>query len=255
MTILRIAFLEITLLDIVDILIVATIFYQLIRIFRRTQAFNMIIGLGVILFVAFVSTWFQMDSLRWLMTRVGTAWILVFLIVFQPELRNILVKIGNNPLWRKLALSKKVDVVPKLVETIIQLKQKGLGALIVFERDVGLLNYIQTGKEVNAKISSDLLLAIFTPPGPLHDGALIIREDIIAASGCTLPLTENPEYSKTLGMRHRAAIGVTEGTDAISIIVSEETHNVSIAVRGRLRRNIKPGRLKKLLDVLLEPEK
>lgn len=255
MELFHIAFLDFTLIDLIDILVVATIVYQLIKILKGTQAFNMIIGLGIILFVAFISTWLRMESVQWLMTRIGAAWVLIFLIVFQPELRNILVKLGNNPLWRKFIPTEESAVVPKIVEAVKQIQKKEMGALIVIERDVGLLNYTETGKEINSQVIPELLVSIFTPPGPLHDGAAIISGNMISAAGCTLPLSENPEYTKTHGMRHRAGIGATEKTDAISIIVSEETGKISLALRGHLRKNIDPSKLEKLLDVLLNQEK
>ncbi|MBN1756522.1 diadenylate cyclase CdaA [bacterium] len=252
MEFLKIFFIEITLFDLLDIIIVAVIFYQLIRIMKGTRAIQMLIGLGIILIIAFVSTWLRMETLQWLVGKLGTAWVIVFLILFQPELRNILARLGTNPIVRRFFPVKESRIANKIVDAVRFFTNRNIGALIVIEREIGLGGFIQTGKTLNADLNPDLLTTIFYPNSPLHDGAVIIQRDRIMAAGCTLPLTENPRYQKTLGMRHKAAVGLTESTDAIVIVVSEETGQISISMQGYLRRNVSISTLERLLELLLK---
>ncbi|MBN2542694.1 diadenylate cyclase CdaA [bacterium] len=252
MELFRIGFINVTLFDLIDIIIVAILFYQLIRILRGTRALQMLIGLGIILVMTFLATWLKMGTLHWLVGKLATAWVIVFLIVFQPELRNWLARLGANPLFSRFLPIKETETVNKVVDAVKYLSSRNIGGLVVIERDIGLGSYIQTGTVLNAELTPELIMSLFYPNSPLHDGAVIIQGERIAAAGCTLPLTENPKYEKTYGMRHRAAVGLTEHTDSIAIVVSEETGQVSISIQGYLRKNMSTSALERLLQLLLK---
>ncbi|RKZ32000.1 TIGR00159 family protein [bacterium] len=252
MTLFKIVFMEFGIVDVLDILIVAFIVYQFIMLMRGTRAVTMLVGLGLILFLVFLSTWLSMNSLKWLIMRLGTVWLIAFLVVFQPELRNVLTRLGNTPLFRKFLSAEGTETVAEVVEAVGLLSEASVGAIIVIKREVGLKSYMETGKKVNAELSAELLVTLFTPHTPLHDGAVIIENDRIVSAGCELPLTSNPRYQRILGMRHRAGVGLSEETDALVVLVSEETGAISLAVRGHLRRNLSPDRLARLLEVSLK---
>ncbi len=252
MTLFKISFIEFGVLDIVDIIIVAYIVYQFILLMRGTRAISMMAGLVLILFLAFVSTWLNMNSLKWLIARLGTVWVIAFLVVFQPELRNILTRLGNAPIFRRFVNVEGRKVVAAVVEAVELLSDAKVGAIIAIKRDVGLKGYEETGKRIGAEVTPELLVTLFTPHTPLHDGAAIIEGDRIIAAGCELPLTTNPRYQRTLGMRHRAGVGLSEETDALVVLVSEETGAISLAIRGHLRRSLTTETLKRLLEVSLK---
>ncbi|HHS49625.1 MAG TPA: TIGR00159 family protein [candidate division Zixibacteria bacterium] len=252
MTFFRFLFFEFGLMDVIDILVVALIVYSFLLLMKGTRAVTMLIGLGTILFLMFLSTWMDMNSLKWLSAHLGTVWIIAFIIVFQPELRNALMRLGNAPLFRRLVGSRSRKAAASVVNAVDVLSSAKVGALIAIKRDVGLKGYIETGKRIAAEATSELLVTIFTPHTPLHDGAVIIEDDTISAAGCELPLTTNPRYQRSLGMRHRAGLGLSEETDAVIVIVSEETGAISLAIRGNLRRNLTLDNLRKLLDISLK---
>jgi len=255
MTLAKIGFLEFGLLDLLDIIIVAYILYRFILMMRGTRALTMIIGLGLILFFAFLATWLNLNSLKWLVARLGTIWLIAFLVVFQPELRGILIRVGNIPFFRRIFSTEGKKIANDIVDTVRLLSDAKVGALIAIKREVGLRNYEETGKKIDSKVTPELLTTIFTPRTPLHDGAVIIENDRIVAAGCELPLTKNPRYQKILGMRHRAGVGLSEETDAVVVLVSEETGGISMAIRGNLRRNLNVKTLRRLLEVSLESKK
>ncbi len=252
MTLFRLYFMEFGVLDIIDILIVAFIIYQFFMLMRGSRAVTMLFGLGLLLFLAFLSTWLNMNSLQWLISRLGTVWVIAFLVVFQPELRNVLTRLGNTPFLGKLVSSSSRVVLDEVVRAVELLSEAKVGALIAMKREVGLKGYEETGKKLNSQVTAELLVTLFTPRTPLHDGAAIIENDRIIAAACELPLTTNPRYQRTLGMRHRAGVGLSEETDALVVIVSEETGGISLAVRGHLRRNLTPDKLGKLLEVSMK---
>ncbi|MCK5832631.1 diadenylate cyclase CdaA [bacterium] len=252
MTLFKVFFIEFGLIDIIDILVVTFIIYNFLLLMKGTRAVTMLIGLATILVMAFVSTWLNMNSLKWLSARLGTVWIIAFLIVFQPELRNVLTRIGNAPFLRKLVSSEAKKIIAAIVNAADVLSSAKVGALIAIKRDVGLKGYEETGKKIGANVTTELIVTIFTPHTPLHDGAVIIEDNVIVAAGCELPLTKNPRYQRTLGMRHRAGLGLTEETDAVVVIVSEETGGISLAIRGNLRKNLTLSNLRKLLEVSLK---
>lgn len=249
MELLRIGFIKVGLIDIIDIGIVAFLFYKFLGLMKGTRAAQIITGLFLLFFVSFGAFWFELEGLKWLITNIATVGIIVFVIVFQPEIRGALAQIGHAKMFKRFYRYQEQKALDELVEGVKKLSDLRYGGLVVMEKNIGLKNLVQTGRLLNAQLSSDFLITLFTPYAPLHDGAAIIRGDIVVAAGCTLPLTTKPEYEKLYGMRHKAAIGVTEISDAIALVVSEETGAISLAFGGELQRNVDPSTLK---DALLE---
>jgi diadenylate cyclase len=243
----HVGFLKFGWLDLIDVAIVAFLFYRLLLLMKGTRSVQIVFGLFLLFLIAFFAFWFQLEGLKWLITNIATVGILVLVIVFQPELRSALAQIGHNKLFRLFFKYEKEKTLDELVKTSIRLSQLRYGGLMVIGREIGLKNFIETGKPINAEVSADLLVTIFTPYTPLHDGAAIIQGDYVVAVACTLPLTQNPLYGQLFGMRHKAAIGVTEESDAIVIVVSEETGEISLAFKGVLHKNIEKTTLRETL--------
>lgn len=227
--------------DIIDVGIVSFIIYKMILLVRGTRAVQLLKGIFILVAVWALSTWFNLYTLKWLMNQMFTFGIVSVLIIFQPELRRVLEQLGRGKLFAR-SYSLDRDVVNEQIDGVIKavrfMAERKIGALIVFERSTGLSELIESGIRMESKITSELLINIFTPNTPLHDGAVIIRSNQIMAAGCYLPLSENPFISKELGTRHRAAIGVSEVTDAVSVTVSEETGQVSLSLGGMIVRDI-----------------
>lgn len=227
-----------SLIDLLDIVIVAFLLYRLLLFIRGTRATQMFVGLGILLLLSFIANTLGMIVLRRIITSLQTVWVVAFIIIFQPELRSALMYLGRR---RGLIFYGATDEIPEqdeILEAVKTLSRRGLGALIVIEREVGLGRWIRTGTQLNADISAPLLESIFTVPGPLHDGAVIVSQGKIAAAGCILPITEREELGYMLGTRHRAAIGLSEVSDAVVLVVSEETRAVSLSHRGEIRRGL-----------------
>ncbi|BCU80441.1 cyclic di-AMP synthase CdaA [Polycladomyces abyssicola] len=245
--------------DIVDILIVSYIIYQLLLLLRGTRAVQLLKGIFVVVAVWMVSSFFHLSTLQWLMQNLFSVGVIVILIIFQPELRRALEQLGRGGFFGRSKFAEEQEVsrlVGELNKAVTHLSKRRIGALIVVERQTGLSDYIETGIELSAAVSSELLINIFLPNTPLHDGAVIIRKDRIMAAGCYLPLSENPFISKELGTRHRAGIGMSEVSDAIAVIVSEETGSVSLAIHGQLERGLSEEMLlSRLYQELRPPEK
>ncbi|RJE85227.1 TIGR00159 family protein [Paenibacillus sp. 1011MAR3C5] len=227
--------------DIIDVGIVSYIIYKLILLVRGTRAVQLLKGIFVLVATWAISTWFNLYTLKWLMNQMFTWGIITVVIIFQPELRRALEQLGRGNLFSRTsslernALSEQLEEVIRAVQHMAKRK---IGALIVFERKTGVTELIESGVPLESRITSELLMNIFTPNSPLHDGAVIIRGSQIMAAGCYLPLSENPFISKELGTRHRAAIGVSEVSDALSVTVSEETGQVSLSINGMIVRDI-----------------
>ncbi len=224
--------------DILDIILVAFLFYRLFLLIKGTRATQMFIGLFLLIIVSFFAQWLNLNALNWILSSLKTVWVIAFVILFQPELRKALTQLGHNRIIGFFIKVEESGTVPEIVKSCHQLSQKGLGAIIVIEQDVGLRNYIETGTPLDARVTAELLGTIFTPPGPLHDGAVVIEKNRIVAAGCILPLSQNPRLGKSLGTRHRAGLGLSEESDAIVIIVSEETRMISLAIGGKLKRKL-----------------
>lgn len=227
--------------DIVDVGIVSYIIYKLILLVRGTRAVQLLKGIFVLIVAWAISTWFNLYTLKWLMNQMFTFGVVSVLIIFQPELRRALEQLGRGKLFAR-SYTMERDVVNDQIDGVIKAVQfmakRKIGALIVFERTTGVNELIESGIQMESKITSELLINIFSPNTPLHDGAVIIRGNQIMAAACYLPLSENPFISKELGTRHRAAIGVSEVSDAISVVVSEETGQVSLSLNGMIVRDI-----------------
>ncbi len=237
----------ITALDLVDILVVT---YFLYRMLKNTRAASLVKGLLVLLLAALVSKSLHLHVINWLLEKSMTVVLVALPVVFQPELRRALEQIGRGRLFRKTVVLDEVEVehlLSALVTAVMAMSRNRIGALIVLERETGLDDYIETGTQIDALISHEMFLNIFIPNTPLHDGAVIIRANRIKAAGCLLPLTEARNLSKELGTRHRAAIGLSEQTDALVLVVSEETGTISLARGGILQRYLTAEDIKDLL--------
>ncbi|MCI9476420.1 diadenylate cyclase CdaA [Anaerovoracaceae bacterium 41-7] len=245
--------------DILDILIVAFIVYKVISFIRDTRAQQLVKGLLVLIAAFFLSDVLDLYALNWILRGTLTMGIIALVVVFQPELRRGLEYVGRSKIVKapfgQLDKEKAKDITDEFVKAVNSFSATKTGALIILERETALVDIAETGTEVNADISAQLLGNIFYEGAPLHDGAVIIRADRIYAAGCVLPLTENKNLNKSLGTRHRAGIGITEHSDAISIIVSEETGVISMAVDGKLTRFLDTKTVEKtLLNLYLNKE-
>jgi diadenylate cyclase len=240
----------------VDILVVWYVIYKLIMMIRGTKAVQLLKGIILIILVHIVSNFLGLNTLQWLMDRAITWGFLAIIIIFQPELRRALEQIGRGKLFSRSSSNEDEEQV-KMVEAIIKateyMAKRRIGALISIERETGMGDYIETGIILNARVSSELLINIFIPNTPLHDGAVIIQKNHVAAAACYLPLSESPFISKELGTRHRAALGISEVTDSITVVVSEETGAVSITKNGELHRDLTPEQFRELLTKELVP--
>ena len=239
--------------DIADILIVAVIIYQIIMLTRQTRGSAVLKGLILLLITTVVSTLLGMTALNWLMMILINNGALVLIILFQPELRKALESLGRSRLLgrgRATVIDEQERVIREIIQCATDLSRRRVGALIVFEGDTGLKDIIETGTELDAQISAPLLENIFEPNTPLHDGAVVIRDLRVVAAACILPLTESNMVSHELGTRHRASLGISETTDAVTLIVSEETGIISVAREGRLSRHQDAESLRKVLSDL-----
>ena len=239
-------------IDIIDILIVAVIIYELLLLTRHTRGSALLKGLFLLLLIVILSNLLGLTSLNWLLLAVLQNGALVLVILFQPELRKALERMGRSRLMTKGNRRGEDDdretIIAEIVQTVVDLSTRRVGALIVFERQTGLQDVIETGTALNAEISAPLLENIFEPNTPLHDGAVVIRDDQIMAAACILPLAEASGVSRGLGTRHRAAVGITENTDAAVIVVSEQTGIVSLAMDGVLNRPCSVDQLRQFLN-------
>ena len=243
---------RIGIIDIIDILIVATIIYELLLLTRHTRGSALLKGLFLLLVIMVVSNLLGLKSLNWLLLAILQNGALVLVILFQPELRKALERMGRSKLLTK-SNRRNVDeerdtVISEIVQTVVDLSRRRVGALLVFERQTGLEDVIETGTRLNAEVSAPLLENIFEPNTPLHDGAAVIRDDQVIAAACILPLAEASGVSRELGTRHRAAVGISENTDAAVVVISEETGIVSMARDGVLKRPLSTDELKAFLN-------
>jgi diadenylate cyclase len=238
-------------LDLIDIVVVAFIFYKLFMLVKGTRASQMFAGLVLLVVASLVARWFQLNALNWIVDSLKTVWVIAFVIIFQPELRKGLALIGQNRLFLPLIRVQEFGALGEILKAIEMMSEERIGALIVLEGEVGLRNYEETGTPLNAKVTAELLATLFTPRSPLHDGAAIVRGAEVVAAGCILPLSVNPTLPADLGTRHRAAIGLSEETDAVIIVVSEETGAISIASRGTLKRRLDKGLLRSEMSKFL----
>ena len=238
-------------LDVIDILIVAFIVYQLLQFIRGTHAVQMALGGLVLVILYWASQLFNLETVNWLLRTFLPYVVFGIIVVFQTEIRKVLAHLGKTPLLGAFSAPRTEEVIDEIVLAATTLAAQRTGAILVIEREMGLRSYIETGIALDALLTYDLLISIFNPGTPLHDGAVVIQGNRVAAAACFLPLTVNPALSRELGSRHRAAIGVTEDTDALAVVVSEETGGISVVVGGNIRRNVDGRALKQaLLDGL-----
>jgi diadenylate cyclase len=238
-------------LDALDILIVAFIIYELLQLIRGTHAVQMALGALVLVILYWASLWLNLQTLNWLLRTFLPFVVFGIIVVFQAEIRKVLAHLGKARFLGAFSPERREEVIDEIVLAGTTLASQRTGAIIVIEREMGLRSYIETGIALDALVTYDLLISIFNPGTPLHDGAVILQGNRVAAAACFLPLTVNPELSRTLGSRHRAAIGVTEDTDAVAVVVSEETGIISLVAEGVIRRNLDGRSLKDALFAAL----
>lgn len=241
--------------DIIDITIIAIITYNALKLIKGTRAEQLSKGILVILVLTKLSEWFKLYTINWLLNNIMTWGFVAILIVFQPELRRGLEFIGRTSSLRNKSSNKNdfPEVVKEITEAVASLSRQKIGALIIFQRKTGLNEIVETGTKVDGYVSSGLLINIFIPNTPLHDGAVIIKGDRVVAAACFLPLSDNANISKELGTRHRAGIGITERSDALALMVSEETGSISIAEDGVISRYLDIPTLEKILGDMYNP--
>ncbi|WP_456466007.1 diadenylate cyclase CdaA [Persephonella sp.] len=240
--------------DVIDIILVSVIIYYLLKFIIGTRGWQILIGLFFLLFIWLAAKILHLTTIEWIFDNLWSIGIFILIVVFQPEIRRGLAKIGERGLLRYSLLSKK-KAIDEIIRAATFLAERKIGALIVFERSIDLENYTEGCVKLDADISLELLISIFIPQTPLHDGAVIIKDQRIASARCFLPLTINPNIPKNIGTRHRAGIGISEETDAVALIVSEERGEISLAIDGKLYRNLDPLTLRNMLIKVLEIEK
>jgi diadenylate cyclase len=242
--------------DILDILIVAYIIYRAILMFKQTRAMALVKGILVLLIITVVADLLTITTLSWLLNSLWTVGIIAIVVLFQPELRKALEQFGRSgilitPSFKARPETEVTDAIEEVIKAVSVLSKNKIGALIVWERETGIRDYMETGIPIDSLVSSSLLINIFIPKTPLHDGAVMIRKGRVVAAACYLPLTSNTNISAELGTRHRAAIGISEYSDAVAIIVSEETGSISLAVNGEIQRYLDANSLRDKLKLYL----
>ncbi len=249
----KIGFLSISVIDVLDVFLVSYIFYKLYQFLKGSIAARMMIGLLFIILISIVAELFNMSGSTWIFANLKTVWVIAFVIIFQPEFRRLLLYLGQIPILRKIVQVSAQKIVDEVVGAVAELSRKNFGALIVILRDTGIRSVIETGIALQAQLSKALILSIFNPRSPMHDGAVVIQNDILVAAKCQLPLTENPKLDPSLGMRHRAALGLSEQSDALVLAVSEETGMISLAEDGVLTRGLSEEGLQQRLIEAFSP--
>jgi diadenylate cyclase len=238
--------------DVLDITIVSVVIYEIVKAVRGTRAVQMAMGMALLLLMSYVSRWGHLETIDWLIRNSLGYVVFAVIVLFQADIRRALAHLGRAPFFRYFLTTEGAEeTIEEIVVAATQLSGLRIGAIIVIERQIGLRNYIEAGLPLDAMLTYDLLVSMFQPKSPLHDGAVIVQNDRIAAAACFLPLTINPLLARHLGTRHRAAIGLTEENDAVAIIVSEETGNMSIALDGQLEGPFDATTLKVRLKALI----
>jgi diadenylate cyclase len=238
--------------DVLDILIVSVLIYEALKLIRGTRAVQMAIGSVLVVLLLYVSRLFPLQTVNWLISNLLAYVVFAAIVLFQSDIRRALSHLGRAPFFRYFERAEQVaESIEEVVTATGMLAKAHVGAIIVLEREIGLRNYIESGIPIDAKVSYDLITTIFQPTTPLHDGAVIVQEDRIAAAACFLPLTVNPKLDRDLGTRHRAAIGLSEECDAVAIVVSEERGEISLALQGRIERSLSTDDLRARLQALV----
>jgi diadenylate cyclase len=243
--------------DVIDIAVVSFLIYELLLLIRGTRAVQMALGGGFLIGLYFLSRWLHLETVNWLIRNLAGYVVFAVIVLFQADIRRALAHFGRAPFFRYFAraMEGEEDIVEELAVTATTLAARRIGAIVVLEREIGLRNYIEGGIPLDAMVTYDLLASIFQPGSPLHDGAVIIQGERIAAAACFLPLSVNPRLSKDLGTRHRAALGLTEENDSVAVVVSEETGSISLVVAGDIERDVTADRLRTSLRALRGPRR
>jgi diadenylate cyclase len=244
------SFITVRPLDLLDILLVAYIIYRVIHLMKGTRAIQMLFGIAALVVFGIAARVYGLPGTSWFLSSISSVWAVGFLILFQPELRNALTQLGRNRFFG-IFLKGEARAIGVVAQSCQQLIARGYGAIIVFEKNDGLKNHTDTGVAIGARVSEPLLISLFVPESPMHDGAVVVRGDQIIAAGCTLPMTQDQGITARYGMRHRAGVGLTEETDAVAVIVSEERGAIAIARYGRLVALSGPGELRQKLTKAL----
>ena len=241
--------------DTVDIALVYYLIYRLLLIIKGTRAFQMLLGIGLILLALIASQTFKFYTLDWLILSFWSQIVIAAVILFQPEIRRALAQMGERRFFRTLSPVESSKFIEEIVKASVSMANKRIGALIVLERETDLTTIVEMGTNLDAKVSKELLTSVFLPYSPIHDGATIIRNGRIVSAGCFLPLTLSKTISKSLGTRHRAAVGLTEETDAVVVVVSEETGEISVVINGTIDASLDAPRLRKVISDLFVRQK
>ena len=240
--------------DLVDIGLVAFFIYWILHLIRGTRAVYMLVGLVVAVIMYWLSSFGELYTVNWILSNFFGSLFLVIVVIFQDDLRRMLTRIGHTQWIYSLGPSQENQVIEELVKTSVSLANKKIGALIVLERDANVTEYVDVGITLDAVVSKELITSIFLPTSPLHDGAIVLQKGRLTAAGCFLPLTMNPSVGVEVGTRHRAAIGLTEETDSVAIVVSEEKGWISLVVDGRITKGLDGAALRKMLIKYVQPQ-
>ncbi|OIO55482.1 MAG: TIGR00159 family protein [Alphaproteobacteria bacterium CG_4_10_14_0_2_um_filter_63_37] len=241
---------ELSFRDVIDIAVVSALIYGLLLFFKGTRAMQMLGGLAMLLGLYLVAEWAGLVTTQWLFSNFISSLIVILVVLFQHEIRPLLIRMGKASLWHPVAFTEK-EAIEEVTRAVRALAQDRIGALIVFQRETGLNNFLDTGTVIDARVRRELIVSLFHPSSPIHDGAVIIVEGRVIAAGCFLPLSQSSELSKRLGTRHRAALGLAEETDAVVVVVSEETGRISVAVDSTLESGLEIEQLRDRLNELL----
>ena len=238
--------------DVLDIALVSFLIYELLLLIRGTRAVQMALSGGFLILLFFLSRWLQLETVNWVIRNLATYVVFAIIVLFQSDIRRALAHFGRAPFFRYFERAESAaETIEEIAVAASTLSTRRIGAIVVVERQIGLRNYIEGGIPIDAVMTYDLLVSIFQLDSPLHDGAVIVLNDRIAAAACFLPLTVNPKLSKELGSRHRAAIGLTEENDSLAIVVSEETGRISLVAEGQIERGLDPDALRVRLRTLI----
>lgn len=235
-----------------EIFVIFALVYAFLRVLEGTRGVGILRGLSIflgvlVLLTIVVTQWFTLEAVNWVLTRLGPVVVVPMFILFQPEIRRALVRLGQNPLFN-MFFRPHGSFTDELVDSVFSLSRDKIGGLIAIERQVGLSSYVERGVRLDAELTAELIKTVFWPGTPLHDGAVVISSQRVRAAGCLFPLTDNPRFSTELGTRHRAGIGISEESDAIAIIISEQTGEVSLAVKGAIQQDLDEAALRRALE-------
>lgn len=238
--------------DIFEVVLVAALIYQFLLLIKGTRGWQMTLGVTAVALIYYLARFFEFRTIEWILANFFTYFVFALIVIFQSEIRRGLAKLGRGKFFSRMARSKDRSIFDEIVLASTTLSSQKIGGLIVIEREIGLRNYVESGIKLDAFMTYDLLVTIFIPSSSLHDGSVIVQGNRISAAGCFLPLTLDPYLSKELGTRHRAAIGITEETDAVAVVVSEETGTISAVYEGEITRGLDGPRLLEFLNEVME---